>query len=489
MASVRTIPLSSPVARRAGDELVSEVLGPAASRSARRSTASRRRSPRRSARRTPPPSRAAPRASTCSAAAGVGPGDEVVTARTRSSPRPTARSTKGRRRCSPTSTRGRSNLDPGRGRGCASRRARARSSPVDIYGYPASSTSFARCATHGLALIEDACEALGARYSGRAVGSHGDRRRCSRSTPTSRSRRARAAWSRPTRARVARSCEACATRAAPTPAAGSSTPPRLQLPDGRRPRRHRARRSWRSSTRSSRREPRSPRGTPRCSRDIGGSSCRAPDDAEHERSWFVYVVALPAGSRSRGRDRATLARARRADRALPARASTSSRTCSSASGIASGSVPWPRSMASRTLALPFHARLSADDQEYVAESLHAALGVVAPGPSQGEALATWALWDSSRRSCSRPTVGSIRRRRTTSRAMGSRAGEPQRHARELPDRARRDRTCPRRVAGAAAVGVVGGGAGDRAVRDDPVVRRPGQPRRALGERRPCAREC
>ena len=31
-------------------------------------------------------------------------------------------------------------------------------------------------------------------------------------------------------------------------------------------------------------------------------------------------------------------------------------------------------MASRTLALPFHARLAEDDQAYVAEALRAALG-------------------------------------------------------------------------------------------------------------------
>ncbi len=57
------------------------------------------------------------------------------------------------------------------------------------------------------------------------------------------------------------------------------------------------------------------------------------------------------------------------------------------------------------------------------------------------------------------------------------------HAGELPDRARRDRARPRRDGRAAARGMVGRRSGDRAVRDDPVVRRAGRSRRALGETR------
>src|SRR4051794_12653355 len=45
---------------------------------------------------------------------------------------------------------------------------------VDIFGYPAELDVLkALCDAHGLALIEDACEALGAEYRGRPVGSHG----------------------------------------------------------------------------------------------------------------------------------------------------------------------------------------------------------------------------------------------------------------------------------------------------------------------------
>jgi perosamine synthetase len=45
---------------------------------------------------------------------------------------------------------------------------------VDIFGYPCELDALlALCGRHGLTLIEDACEALGAEYRGRPIGSHG----------------------------------------------------------------------------------------------------------------------------------------------------------------------------------------------------------------------------------------------------------------------------------------------------------------------------
>jgi len=45
---------------------------------------------------------------------------------------------------------------------------------VDIFGYPCELDPLIDlCERHGLALVEDACEALGARYKGRPLGSHG----------------------------------------------------------------------------------------------------------------------------------------------------------------------------------------------------------------------------------------------------------------------------------------------------------------------------
>ena len=45
---------------------------------------------------------------------------------------------------------------------------------VDIFGYPCELDPLRElCAKHGLTLIQDACEALGAEYKGKPVGSHG----------------------------------------------------------------------------------------------------------------------------------------------------------------------------------------------------------------------------------------------------------------------------------------------------------------------------
>ncbi|HEY7961941.1 MAG TPA: DegT/DnrJ/EryC1/StrS family aminotransferase [Solirubrobacteraceae bacterium] len=66
------------------------------------------------------------------------------------------------------------NLDPAAAAAAVSERTRALL-PVHIFGYPADMPAFERLAArHGLALVEDACEALGARHAdGRAVGGRG----------------------------------------------------------------------------------------------------------------------------------------------------------------------------------------------------------------------------------------------------------------------------------------------------------------------------
>ena len=89
------------------------------------------------------------------------------------------------------------NLDPAAVEAALTERTRAVVA-VDIYGYPCELDELrALCDRRGIALIEDACEALGARYRGAPVGSHGPPAVLP-STRTSRSRRARAGWSRRT---------------------------------------------------------------------------------------------------------------------------------------------------------------------------------------------------------------------------------------------------------------------------------------------------
>jgi perosamine synthetase len=66
------------------------------------------------------------------------------------------------------------NLDPGAASAAVSERTRALL-PVHIFGYPAAMPAFeALAAKHGLAIVEDACEALGAVHAdGTAVGGRG----------------------------------------------------------------------------------------------------------------------------------------------------------------------------------------------------------------------------------------------------------------------------------------------------------------------------
>src|SRR5712691_581161 len=65
------------------------------------------------------------------------------------------------------------NLDPGAVEAAITERTSAVVA-VDIFGYPCELDPLRElCARHGLALVEDACQALGAEYKGRPLGSHG----------------------------------------------------------------------------------------------------------------------------------------------------------------------------------------------------------------------------------------------------------------------------------------------------------------------------
>ncbi len=65
------------------------------------------------------------------------------------------------------------NLDPAAAEAAVTEKTKAIMA-VDIFGYPCELDELrAICDRHGLALIEDSCEALGAEYKGRQLGSHG----------------------------------------------------------------------------------------------------------------------------------------------------------------------------------------------------------------------------------------------------------------------------------------------------------------------------
>ena len=95
------------------------------------------------------------------------------------------------------------------------------------------------------------------------------------------------------------------------------------------------------------------------------------DDADHRRSWFVYVVALPAGSdRDRVMDELRAQGVGTADYVPCIHLQPYMRETY---GFAEGTCPVAEEIASRTLALPFYPQLEAEDQERVVEALRAAL--------------------------------------------------------------------------------------------------------------------
>ena len=104
---------------------------------------------------------------------------------------------------------------------------------------------------------------------------------------------------------------------------------------------------------------------------IDGVELPAPDDDEHVRSWFVYVVRLADGI-----DRDALM-ARLAEEGV---ASKPYLPCIHLQpywrdrfGTSEGMYPAAEGASRQTLALPFHTRLDARDQERVAEALRRAL--------------------------------------------------------------------------------------------------------------------
>ena len=106
-------------------------------------------------------------------------------------------------------------------------------------------------------------------------------------------------------------------------------------------------------------------------RDIEGLELPCADDSDHERSWFVYVVTLAAHA-----DRETVISRLEAHGVQTARYLPCIHLqpyMQQRFGFRVGLCPVAEEMSSRTLALPFHARLDDDDQEYVAATLAVAL--------------------------------------------------------------------------------------------------------------------
>ena len=303
-------------------------------------------------------------------AAGVGPGDEVITSPYSFVASANCAIYEGATPVFADIDARTLNLDPAAVEAAVTERTKAVVA-VDIYGYPCELEELrAICDRHGLALVQDACEALGARYRGQLVGSHGpaavfafypnkqmttgeggmvtthseDEWRLLRSL-RNQGRADSGGWL--DHARLGFNYRIDDVRAA------------LGLGQLERLDEILARRAAVAA-----------RYTELLS-DIDGLELPCADDAEHERSWFVYVVALPRDADREAVIGALEARGVQTARYLPCIHLQS--YMQERYGFRAGLCPVAEDVSSRTLALPFHARLDEGDQQHVAGALRAAL--------------------------------------------------------------------------------------------------------------------
>jgi perosamine synthetase len=261
------------------------------------------------------------------------------------------------------------NLDPGAVEAAITPRTRAVVA-VDIFGYPCELDELrAICDRHGLALVEDACEALGARYKGRPLGSHGHpavfafypnkqittgeggavmtgsaEERELLVSLRNQGRLETSSWLQHGRLGYNYRLDDVSA------ALGIAQVEKLdRILAGRG------------------------QVAARYAELLAGADLELPlpNDADHERSWFVYVVKLP-----RGIDRDGVIRRLGEDGIACAPYLPSIHLQSymrDRFGFAEGLCPVSEDASTRTMAIPFHARLAREDQERVAEALRSAL--------------------------------------------------------------------------------------------------------------------
>jgi perosamine synthetase len=261
------------------------------------------------------------------------------------------------------------NLDPAAVEAAITPRTKALVA-VDIFGYPAEYDDLlAICERHGIALVEDSCEALGAEYKGKRLGSHGHP----------------AVWAfYPNKQMTTGEGGAVTTASAEQHELLVSlrNQGRLEtsswLQHGRLGFNYRlddlsaalgigqvekldrileARRAVAASYREL----------------LAGVDVEVPlaDDEDHVRSWFVYVVKVPAGV-----DRDVVMARLSAEGIATAPYLPSIHLQSymrELYGFGEGMLPVSEDCSARTMALPFHARLPREDQERVVESLSKAI--------------------------------------------------------------------------------------------------------------------
>jgi perosamine synthetase len=257
------------------------------------------------------------------------------------------------------------NLDPAAVEAAVTQRTKA-IVPVDIFGYPCELDPLLDiCERHGLALVQDACEALGARYKGRPLGSHGH--------PTTFA-------FYPNKQMTTGEGGAVTTNDEEQHALLVSLRNQGRLETSSWLMHGRLGFNYRLDDISAALgigqvqrldEILSARAAVamRYAELLAGVEVEPPlaDDADHVRSWFVYVVKLPQGV-----DRDDVMR-RMGERGVATAPYVPSIHLQSYMreryGFREGMFPVSEECSARTMALPFHARLGEDDQQYVVEAL------------------------------------------------------------------------------------------------------------------------
>jgi perosamine synthetase len=241
---------------------------------------------------------------------------------------------------------------------------------VDIFGYPCEIDPLLElCERHGLAFVEDACEALGAEYRGRPVGSQGHP----------------AVWAfYPNKQMTTGEGGAVTTGSADAHELLVSLRNQGRLETSSWLQHGRLGYNYRLDDLSAAlgigqlekldRILEARRAVAAVYGEIlqdSGVELPLADDADHVRSWFVYVVKLPEGV-----DRNAVMARLAADGIATAPYLPSIHLQSymrERYGFREGMLPVSEDCSARTMALPFHARLGRDDQEQVAAALHNAL--------------------------------------------------------------------------------------------------------------------
>jgi perosamine synthetase len=305
----------------------------------------------------------------CMRIAGVGPGDEVITSPYSFVASANCAIYEGATPVFADIDPHTFNLDPAAVEAAITPRTKALVA-VDIFGYPAEYDELmAICEKHGIVLVEDSCEALGATYKGKPLGSHGHL----------------AVWAfYPNKQMTTGEGGAVTTASAEEHELLISLRNQGRLETSSWLQHGRLGYNYRLDDISAalgigqlEKLDRILEGrrtvAARYNELLASVDVDTPlaDDADHTRSWFVYVVKLPSGIDRDG------VMARMSEQGVATAPYLPSIHLQSYMrdryGFSEGMLPISEACSERTMALPFHARLDRGDQERVVDALRTAL--------------------------------------------------------------------------------------------------------------------